>query len=77
MSGNVWEWCYDWHEYAITIETDIETDPLGPSSGSFRVQRGGNWRGTSHEAAVFVRNSRGPSIGDSTIGFRVVRPSSK
>lgn len=77
MSGNVWEWCYDWHEYTITIETDIETDPLGPSSGSFRVQRGGNWRETSHEAAVFVRNSKGPSIGNSTIGFRVVRASSE
>lgn len=36
MSDNAWEWCLDWsgtHAYG--------TDPKGPSSGSYRVLRGG------------------------------------
>lgn len=40
MSGNVWEWCNDWHG---RYSSDPQTDPQGPSSGSSRVLRGGSW----------------------------------
>ena len=46
MSGNVCEWCYDWevrhwwHYYSAFALTD----PKGPSSGSYRLNRGGGWR---------------------------------
>lgn len=39
MHGNVWEWCADWYG-AYTADT---TDPVGPTSGSSRVMRGGGW----------------------------------
>jgi len=42
MSGNVWEWVNDWWEFDY-YSVSPGTNPPGPTSGSYRVLRGGSW----------------------------------
>ena len=42
MSGNVWELCQDWYGEGY-YKRSPKTNPKGPSSGSYRVRRGGSW----------------------------------
>jgi Uncharacterized conserved protein len=71
MSGNVWEWCWDWYgDYT----SSSQTDPRGAVSGTLRVLRGGGW-GSS---AAYIRSAcryiiRAPSYRGYFIGFRLVR----
>ncbi|MBP5444068.1 MAG: formylglycine-generating enzyme family protein [Treponema sp.] len=69
MSGNVWEWCWDWYG---TIGND--TPSVGPSSGDSRVERGGCWGNFSDYCRVASRDYGSPNYRYSYfIGFRVVR----
>ena len=69
MSGNVWEWCYD--RYSSSINSS--TADAGASSGSYRVQRGGAWRGNASDCTVSSRLDGSPNYRGSRLGFRVVR----
>ena len=72
MSGNVWEWCSDWHGYYNSYS---ETNPTGPSSGRDRALRGGSWH---DNFAVSCRSSNryanNPDRRDFNFGFRLVLP---
>jgi len=69
MSGNVWEWCNDLYD---DYSADRETNPKGPTSGMYRLIRGGCW----NYAASYCRSadrSRGmPGIKKFENGFRLV-----
>ncbi len=70
MSGNVWEWCWDWYgKYSLSEQAD----PRGPSTGSERVCRGGGWDSYEWRMRVESRFHINPLFGTNTTGFRVVR----
>ena len=73
MSGNVWEWCWDWKG---SYSSSSQTNPKGASSGSYRVLRGGRWAYVADLCRVASRSSYGaPVYSDFVIGFRLVRDS--
>jgi formylglycine-generating enzyme required for sulfatase activity len=59
MTGNVWEWCEDWHgDYS----SSAQTNPKGPQNGSRRVLRGGRWANIAENCRVSYRNYGDPDV---------------
>ncbi|PKN24445.1 MAG: hypothetical protein CVU65_11705 [Deltaproteobacteria bacterium HGW-Deltaproteobacteria-22] len=71
LSGNVWEWAWDWYG---TYPTGTQTGYRGPASGTYRVARGGNWGNAASSCTVAFRSYNNPSSRLNDVGFRVVRP---
>jgi formylglycine-generating enzyme required for sulfatase activity len=72
MHGNVYEWCWDWFgDYG----SGSQTDPMGASSGTTRVERGGSWNNHGQNLRSALRSYDTPSISLYILGFRLLRPS--
>jgi len=70
MSGNVWEWCSDWH---VEYSASPKTNPYNSTDGSHRVVRGGSWYNYTAYVRVAYRNYFSPTYTDDDLGFRICR----
>ena len=68
MSGNVREWCSDWLDY---YSSNNENNPVGPSSGYLKVNRGGGWSSLSDNCRCTYRHSNYPDESSYDLGFRL------
>ena len=69
MSGNVWEWCQDWHG---SYSSSSQTNPTGVKSGSYRVIRGEGWFNGARICRSSYRDGRLPYASSRDQGLRLV-----
>ena len=72
MSGNVWEWCQDLFSdsyYAVSPSTN----PTGPTTGNYRVLRGGTVFYANDPCRSSQRLGGSPNDNLNDFGFRVAR----
>lgn len=70
MHGNVSEWVQDW---AGKYTQSMAVNPEGPSSGFYRVYRGGSWRSTASGCRSASRRREMPGYRSDDLGFRLLR----
>jgi formylglycine-generating enzyme required for sulfatase activity len=72
MYGNVWEWVQDWYDEEYYVRS-LSQDPHGPSSGLYRVVRGGGWDCGAGDCRSASRNVEAPGNRTNVIGFRLLK----
>lgn len=72
MAGNAAEWVADWFgiDYYMTMP---ERNPPGPSTGRYKVVRGGSWKSSPALLRSATRSGAPPDQRSATIGFRCAR----
>lgn len=71
MTGNVMEWVSDWKG---SYSSGAQTNPSGPDSGTYRVNRGGSYGNVERLSRITNRNSIDPNMSSKTMGLRLCLP---
>ena len=74
MSGNVMEWCSDWHG---RYKVGLQRNPTGPKTGEYRICRGGFWESEDTHCTVTYRTPVSPEDHSSSLGLRLAATSLK
>lgn len=72
ITYNLWEWAADWYAPDY-YGSSPEHDPQGPTSGEFRVLRGGGFRSDPASATCYSRGSARPATSSAYVTFRVMK----
>jgi len=77
MSGNVYEWCWDWYDGDYYSDSPTN-NPRGPAVGVYRIHRGGSWGESSTAIYAYVahRGAWYPHTRSLSGGFRICRSGS-
>lgn len=69
IASNVWIWITSWYDEDY-YSNNSENNPQGPTSGDFRVLRGGSWRNNDQWVRAGVRLNGKAAYRDANVGFR-------
>jgi formylglycine-generating enzyme required for sulfatase activity len=72
LAGNVWEWVLDWYSETFYGISPYE-NPQGPSTGDYRVLRGGGWDLVDWYLRTSHRSGDNPDATYYSLGFRCAR----
>lgn len=74
MSGNVWQWVWDWGTVRYQGIDGVQFNPTGMESGEHRVFRGGSWMTVVSSTTVASRYiDEPPTDSFDDMGFRTAR----
>ncbi len=72
ISGNVYEWCWDWYSEEWYEKSPVE-DPIGPTEGTMHACRDAGFGCPIYQEVVSSRGKGYPYLAFSWGGFRIAR----
>ncbi len=72
MTGNVWEWCYDYYS-PFYYNNSTKENPINETATGYKVIRGGAWHYRLEYATVYTRDGPEPSYTNYNYGFRLAK----